>query len=201
MFSQYTSLALVCLMVGCGSEAESPSTTTDSGTAAETTTEDSAPAGDTGVATDTGTADTAPMTTSVALDVSTANYKSSTAAGGGFVHSVVFTINNTSASDVTSLDNAEWDFGGGKTVKLTKPACSGKFAIPAGGKRVVDVQIVVGTSGSLSNFAMICSPSQVFGGASGTAPPEATFSGPIGIKASGTTAAGTFTASGTAMPR
>lgn len=203
MLSNYSSLALVCfLMIGCGSEAEAPSTTAaDTGAAVDTgPADDSAPAEDAGD--DTGTvAETAPPTTNVTLEIQSATFKSSTAAGGGFVHAVVFSINNTSAVAVTSLDTMVFDFGGGQKVQLTKPACSGMFPIAAGSKRTVDTQVVVSTSGSLTNFSFICGSSQRFGGASGSAPADAAFAGPVGITIGGATASGTFTGTGSATPK
>ncbi len=203
MLSKFTWLAFVCLMIGCGSEAESPSTTAaDTGAAVvDTGTEgDAAPAED--GAADTGVAtDTTPSASSVTLEIQSATFKSSTAAGGGFVHAVVFSINNTSAVAVTSLDTMVFDFGGGKKVQLTKPACGGMFPIAAGAKRTVDTQVVVSTSGSLTNFSFICGSSQRFGGASGTAPADAAFAGPVGITIGGTTASGTFTGTGSATPK
>ncbi len=199
MLTKYASLALACFMIGCGSEAEAPGTTAaDTGAPVDTGTvsEDAMPAGDTGTATDT-----APPTTNVTLEVQSATFKSSTAAGGGFVHAVVFSINNPSAVAVTSLDTMVFDFGGGQKVQLSKPACGGMFPIAAGAKRTVDTQVVVSTSGSLTNFSFICGSSQRFGGASGNAPADATFAGPVAITIGGTTASGTFTGSGSATPK
>lgn len=185
-------------LAGCGSsESSTPTTTTDSDTTADTATAaDTTPAMDTNVA-----MDTAPTTMDVKLEIGSATYKSSTAAGGGFVHAVVYTINNTSSAAVTSIETASWEFGGGKKVSLTRPPCTGMFPIPAGGKRVVDVQIVVNTSGNVNNFSIICGSSQHFGGADGTAPPLATFSDPIALSVAGKTDAGTWSASGSASPK
>lgn len=206
MSTPYASLrVLVCcalVSIGCGSEASAPNTTATDGATADTATEGDAPATDTNEATDTKVAEeTAPTTTKVTLEIQSATYKASTAAGGGFVHAVVFTIANTSAVAVTSLETLVFDFGGGQKVELTKPACSGMFPIAAGGKRLVDTQVVVSTSGSLSNFSFICGSSQRFGGASGKAPPSATFSDPIAITIGGTTESGTFTGTGSATPK
>jgi hypothetical protein len=196
-----TSLLLVLALFACSSAEESTPVTsaTDTGTASADT--GTTAAETSGEDTNVVAMDTAPTTSDVKLEIQNAVYKSSTAAGGGFVHAVTYSLVNTSTKAVTSIDTATWDFGGGQKVSLTKPPCSGMFAIAAGAKRTVDVQIVVNTSGSVNNFSIICGSSQHFGGASGTAPPLATFSDPIALTVSGKTDSGTFTATGSASPK
>ena len=137
-----------------------------------------------------------PQTATLVID--SAQYKNSTAAGGGYVYAVKFNLSNTSAHTVTSIDELEFDFGGDK-VSLNDPLCNGSFAIAKGSKRLVDVQIVISTSGTVSNFAVICGASQLFGGAIGSAPATASFTSAIPIAVSGKLAGGgQFTASGSA---
>lgn len=192
------SISLVCFaLVGCGSPTDTPTAAPDTGTA-EDSGSDSESAGD--AASDTGSV-VADAATNVKLEIQSATYKNSTAAGGGFVYAVVFSLVNTSSFAVTSLDAMVFDFGGGQTVHLTKPACGGTFPVAPGAKRTIDTQVVVSTSGSMTNFSFICGSSQRFGGASGNAPPIATFSDAIAITVAGTTESGTFSGSGTATPR
>lgn len=142
--------------------------------------------------------DAGPTTKAVTLQIGDASYRNTTAAGGGFVYAVTFSLVNTSSSSVVSLEEMTFDFGAGDKVSLTKPACSGAFAIAPGESRTVDTQVVVSASGSVTNFAMICGSSQHFGGASGKAPGVSTFVDPVAIAVSGTTSEGTFTGAGTA---
>ncbi len=142
--------------------------------------------------------ETKPSPTAVSLQIASGAYTNTTAASGGYVYKVTFSLKNTSQYNVVSLDTMVFDFGGGKMVSLSEPACSGSFPIPAGGTKLVDVQVVISAGGTLSNFAMICGSSQLFGGASGTAPATSTFAGTIEISVGGTTNTGTFDGVGSA---
>jgi hypothetical protein len=115
------------------------------------------------------------------------------------VYAIDFVLENTTSKDVTSLDTMTFDFGPGNQVKLTQPACQGSFPIPAGSSKSIQTQVVVSSSGALSNFSFICPGRQVFGGASGKAPPTTTFTAAIPITVGGKTAdGGTFAATGSA---
>lgn len=213
MLSRLDSLLTVALLVsafsaGCGSDSSEESKAPDAGADTLTTADegprdgagsDSAVTPDTAVATDSAVASDATGETDVTLELQAATFESSAASGGGFVHTVAFSIVNTSSTPVTSLETMVFDFGGGDTVQLTAPACSGSFPIAPGAKRLVDTQVVVSTSGSLTNFSFVCGGTQRFGGASGSAPPDARFGGPLTITVGGKTSSGTFTATGNAL--
>lgn len=135
---------------------------------------------------------------SVTLQVSNATYRNTTAAGGGFVYSIDFLIDNTSSKDVVSLDSMVFDLGGANQVSLKSSPCKGSFPIAAGSKKKVETQVVVSDAGSVTNFSFICPGSQQFGGATGKAPATASFADPIAVKVGGKTSDGTFAASGSA---
>lgn len=119
-------------------------------------------------------------------------------ANPGYYYKIGITIKNTSAADLTSLDTLTYDFGDGKTVSLTEPACNGKLVLKAGSSVSIETQIGVGaTSGVLNNYSNQCS-SQYFGGATGSAPATDTFAGPIAITIGGKTETGTFSGTGSA---
>lgn len=136
----------------------------------------------------------------VTVAVENATYRNATAAGGGFVYAIDFTLANDSDEDVTSVEGITFDWGGGNTVSLTKAPCDGKLSIAKGKTRLVETQTVVSSQGSLTNFAIVCPGSQRFGGAAGKAPAGSTFTSPIAIHVEGKTASGTFDGSGSATP-
>lgn len=197
-------LALPLLVACSGSSSSSGGDPASGGAGGEppaATTPPSKDAGDgadASPARDASAADAGPTMKAVTLQIDDASYRNTTAAGGGFVYAVTFSLVNTSSSSVVSLASMTFDFGGGDQVSLTKPACSGAFAIAPGESRTVDTQVVVSDAGSVTNFAIICGSSQHFGGASGKAPGVSTFADPIAIAVSGTTSDGTFAGAGTA---
>lgn len=192
-------LLVAFTLVACGSDPTVVQQNPVDGGGGADSNVDSSQASDSSAQQDSSPVDSSPPNNNVTLGISNGKFTNAKGVGGNYYYSVNFSLDDTSMVDVVSLDTMTLDFGGGNQVSLTKPPCSGSFAIAAGSSRAVKTQIgVTPSTGTLNQFSIICGSSQYFGGANGKAPPIDTFPGPINITVGGTTKSGTFTAVGQA---